>query len=659
MNILKKIFGPIYPVILSAFTLFVIFNLSRIILCIWQWPRVESFDNILNIFSGSLRVDMSSICYALILPAFLSCFLLTSNRIGGIFKIILRLYLTLLILAVLFLEVTTIPFIQEYDLRPNRLFIEYLVYPKEVVSMLITGYKLEIFLCSLIMALMIYLLVFYKKGGLIGKLLQGNFKLHFVKRFILAFFVLAFGILGCRASLEHRPLNPALVAFSTDALLNDLTLNSAYSLGFAAMQMSDEVSAIKLYPKMAEGEVIANVKALSNVSEDNFIKEYGPMWAYREASFKGEPKNIVILLLESHGAQFVKSLGGIDASPNIDKFINEGWAMTNLYATGTRSVRGIEAVTTGFTPTPARAVVKLGKSQHDFFTIADLLAKRGYVTQFIYGGESHFDNMKTFFLGNGFNDIKDLPTFEKTSFIGSWGACDEDLYNKADSEFTRMHKEGKKFMSLVFSSSNHTPFEYPKGGFTPYNSPDATVENSVKYADYALGKFIEKAKKSEYWQDTVFVIVADHDARAYGNFEVPIEHFHIPAIFMGGDIKKRQDNRLASQIDIAPTLLSLAGISAITPMIGHDLTLDIPEDKLRALMQRDKYFAYMNSKGEIVLLRPQDSKIGTFKYNKEKHEVTQATLSPKIVDKGHAIGLWGSLSYMNNWYQAKDSYEKK
>lgn len=114
---------------------------------------------------------------------------------------------------------------------------------------------------------------------------------------------------------------------------------------------------------------------------------------------------MVILLQESLGAQFVGSLGGLPLTPNLDELMQEGWQFTQMYATGTRSVRGIEAVTTGFPPSPSRAVVKLSKSQTGFFTIADLLKEQGYHTQFIYGGEANFDNMKTFFFGNGFDQI--------------------------------------------------------------------------------------------------------------------------------------------------------------------------------------------------------------------------------------------------------------
>lgn len=151
------------------------------------------------------------------------------------------------------------------------------------------------------------------------------------------------------------------------------------------------------------------------------------------------------MLQESLGAQFVQSLGGKNLAPEFDKLLNQGWSFDQLYATGTRSVRGIEAVVTGFTPTPARAVVKLDKSQHNFFTLAALLQQEGYATQFIYGGESHFDNMKSFFLGNGFADIVDFDDIEQPEFVGSWGASDGDLFRQADKELQQFHLQDKPF----------------------------------------------------------------------------------------------------------------------------------------------------------------------------------------------------------------------
>src|SRR5690606_22170401 len=134
---------------------------------------------------------------------------------------------------------------------------------------------------------------------------------------------------------------------------------------------------------------------------------------------------------------------------------------------------------------------------------------------------------------------------------------------------------------LAFSVTNHSPWEYPEGRITPQGDP-ASVENTVRYADWAIGQFFDRAKQSGYWDNTIFLIAADHDARVGGASLVPLRHFHIPALILGGTINPRRDDRLISQIDLPPTLLSLAGLACEHPMIGRDLTRS---DGSRAMMQ--------------------------------------------------------------------------
>lgn len=650
MNNVRKWLGPLFPIAAAAATLLLLMFVSRMALALWQIERVDAAQGWSHLLLSGLRIDIASVCYLLILPALLSSFISGEHILGRLWHVILRLWITAGLWLVVYMETATVPFILEYDLRPNRLFIEYLVYPKEVFSMLWSGYKLELFIGLLVSVSTLMLGWRWSR-----KWVSGLSYPKWYWRPVIALLVVALGVMGARSSLGHRPLNPAMVAFSSDPLVNDLVLNSSYSVIFAAKQMGSESSAFEFYPTMDKEKIIHEVRETMLVDKTDFVSTDSPTLAKHTASYQGKPKNIVILLLESHGARYVSRLGGIDTSPNLDKLIGEGWAFSRMYATGTRSVRGIEAVTTGFSPTPARSVVKLGKSQNNFFTIADLLKSKGYHTQFVYGGESHFDNMKSFFLGNGFTDIQDFQTFESPEFVGSWGASDEDLYNKADALFTSLDKQEQPFFSLVFSSSNHSPFEYPDGKITPFNSPKNTVENAVKYADYAVGKFIEKAKKSSYWDNTVFLIVADHDARTTGDLPVPIGHFKIPAIFLGGGIEPKFDTRLTSQLDLPPTLLSLAGVSSTHPMIGHDLTQDVPEQKQRAIMQRDKNFGWMTADNNVVILRPEMA-ISTYRYHPDTDTLTDTPIDAKTVERAHAHAMWGSLAFNEDFYRAQPTY---
>jgi phosphoglycerol transferase MdoB-like AlkP superfamily enzyme len=354
--------------------------------------------------------------------------------------------------------------------------------------------------------------------------------------------------------------------------------------------------------------------------------------------------NLVIIIEESLGAQFVGCLGGRALTPRLDALAGEGWLLARTYATGTRSVRGLEAVMTGFPPTPAEAVVKLPRSQRDFFTIAGLLKQFGYASRFIYGGEAHFDNMKSFCLGNGFDDVVDLPKFAvKPGFVGSWGASDEDMFNELHH---RLMEDGDTpTLSVAFSVSNHTPWEYPAGRI-PINGDPATVDNTVRYADWALGEFFDRAKTSPYWENTVFLVVADHDARVHGASLVPVRHFHIPALIVGSGVAPRRDERLVSQMDLPPTLLSLMGIDCVHPMPGADLTCRDPD---RAVMQYSDNQGYL--KGADLLVMQPDTAPVQFAYDRASETMTPKAVDPLLAREALAQALWASASYMGQRYR--------
>jgi phosphoglycerol transferase MdoB-like AlkP superfamily enzyme len=212
--------------------------------------------------------------------------------------------------------------------------------------------------------------------------------------------------------------------------------------------------------------------------------------------------------------------------------------------------------------------------------------------------------MRSFFSGNGFDHITDKQDFADPVFTGSWGVSDEDLFNKTHEELERLSETGKPFFRLVFSSSNHTPFEFPDGRIELADEDKNTVNNAVKYADHALGEFVKKARNSEYWQNTLFLIVADHDARVWGDEIVPIRNFQIPGLILGADIQAKRITGITSQIDLAPTLLSMMGIASENPLVGRDLAR-FPEAPGRAMMQFNDSYAWMDSEFNVTVLRPE------------------------------------------------------
>jgi len=546
------------------------------------------------------------------------------------------------VLLLAFLEASTPAFIIQYDFRPNRIFVEYLKYPKEVFLTIWSGFRLAFLLGLLMSAFLAWL-----TARLMRFWLKVPHQWKYRKQILLFPCVTFIIFAGIRSTADHRPANPALFAVTEDSLVNSLIINSTWSVAHAIYNMKHESSSSEIYGVLDPEDILRSTGTWTSALQ---LDSDSPLLRWHPASIRRDrPLNLVIILEESLGATFVESLGGRPVTPEIEKIKHEGWWFENLYATGTRSVRGIEAVVSGFPPTPARSVVKLSLSQNNFFTIASLLEERDYHTEFIYGGSAHFDNMKLFFNGNGFSSIIEQKDFPNPVFTGTWGVSDEDLFSMADQRIQALHDDGQSFFSLVFTSSNHTPFEYPENRIEPYDADPATDSNAVKYADHALGQFIETARTRDYWKDTLFLIVADHDIRVYGDELVPVSHFHIPAIILGADIQPKRIKSVVSQIDLAPTLLSLMGISAEHPMIGRDLGSEDPERPGRAFMQYYQNYAMMEGK-RLVILRP-DKEPAFAEYDfMEKKLIMKDLQDPEFARRALAYALLPSWLYRNQLY---------
>ena len=267
--------------------------------------------------------------------------------------------------------------------------------------------------------------------------------------------------------------------------------------------------------------------------------------------------------------------------------------------------------------------------------------------------------MRSFFLGNRFSKVVDRKDFAAPKFVGSWGVSDEDLFDMAHARISALHAAGRPFFTLVFSSSNHTPFEFPDGRIELHDAQKQTVHNAVKYADHALGQFLERARTSDYWADTLFLVVADHDTRVYGDELVPVGKFHIPGVILGADVTARRIDSLVSQIDLAPTLLSLMGVDSEHPFPGRDLTRTLPEFgnspaplRARAMMQFDRNFAWLERDRLTVLLPDGGSRQFTFD-RKTKGLQPAVTTDPEAVQQALANVLMPAWLYREQRYRCQ------
>lgn len=576
-------------------------TLSRLILFFIFNDRVTETEHFGYIFPIGLRMDVILLCYLSFLPAVL--ILLVPDKVLKYLNRFLCFYFCLFLFLILLMELCTPQFIDQYDTRPNRLFIDYLIYPKEIAMMLLKARPLHIIGMVIFLGAAIY--AGAKWGHKLFYTHESAYKIRLIVFPFIGFLLFA----GARGSLiSHRPINASNAVFSNDQMTNSLGLNSLYTVLFALYSLKNEAGVSKMYGKMPEYETYARLKKYMDVNPEDFTggDEIPLLHVQRPDSLQERPYNLVIFLQESLGAEYVGCLGGLPLTPNLDKLAGEGMLCTNLYCTGTRSVRGIEAVLTGFLPSPSKSVVKLSGAQTDFMTIAEVLRRNGYNTSFIYGGMANFDNMASFFNGNGIDNIIDEKHFDRDNntyaLKGTWGYSDEDLAIKANDYFKNLGDE--PFFSLMFSTSNHEPFEFPDDRIELYEEPKNTVHNAMKYADYAIGKFFELAKQEDYYKNTIFIVVADHNTRTYGKNLVPMNKFKIPALIIGPGIPQNfRYDKLMSQIDLPPTLLDAVGLVTEHPMPGRDV-LHLPDSiQGRAIMQFYDINAF-RVEDRVVIMQP-------------------------------------------------------
>ena len=600
---------------------------ARALLMLSGIATADSLRQGLALMFWGLRLDLQFIAYALA-PLILLRILSWGRRSDSLYRRLFPPYLAILVGLSLFLEIATPAFMEEFGVRPNRLFFEYLSTPGVVLRMLWADHG-PLMLAGIFAVAGASIVVWVQSRHWARRSCEASF----LGRLLLLLLIFA----AARGSLAHRPLNPASAAITDQQLLNELPMSSAYALGYAIYSMRYERGLETPYGQLPEAEVLALVNSSTPIQ----LASLSP-------STDALPKrqNFVLILEESLGAEFVKRLGGVDATPALDQLADQSWWFEQLYATGTRSVRGIEAVTTGFPPSPARSVVKLPRSQQNFYTIARTLAAAGYRTHFVYGGDANFDNMRRFLSNNGFQSVVEQKDFAPELDRTTWGVTDDHLLDRVDQILREAPAHEPQFV-FAFTSTNHTPFDFPADRITPLWSPVQRVENAVLYADWALGRFMDRAKASSYWSNSLFLVVADHNSRAAGRELIPVERFHIPGLFLGGRIRPRSDPRLVSQLDLPVTALGLLGINHPTPMIGQDLRR--PEVQQRALMQYRDNYAYMIPGGQLALLRPN---LPPSTWTLQEEGLQAAASNPSLEKLALAHAQWARLAYEKDWYRA-------
>ena len=474
-------------------------------------------------------------------------------------------------------------FFDEFNARFNYVAVEYLIYPTEVLGNIRDSYPVYP-LATLCLSL----------GAASAWALRKRITLEFARKDSMLKRGTWIGLAGVLASLSLGAMSLETAAAGTNRVAGDLAGNGVYSF-FSALRNSD-IDYARFYRVLPDGQAIARVRAMVAQTNTRYLDsgpDAHPLARHVDNTDLGAVRtpHVIILLEESLGSEFVGSFGGRTLTPNIDRIAADSMRFTNVYATGTRTVRGMEAVVTALPPVPPEAVVKRAGFE-GLFNVSDLARQAGYTPTFVYGGYGTFDNMNAFFSQNGWRvvDRTDMPA---AHFSNVWGISDEELLQNALHEFDSQIARGEHVFSLVMSTSNHKPFTYP-AGVPGVPEHGGGREAGVRYADHAVGRFFDQLRQRAWYRDTVLVIVGDHGARVYGRDQIPVSNYSVPfLIHAPAYAAPLEVPTLASQIDVAPTLLGLLHWSYDTTWFGRDI--------LR--MSAGEGYALLNHNRDVALLR--------------------------------------------------------
>ncbi|KAA8698723.1 LTA synthase family protein [Pseudomonas proteolytica] len=542
-----------------------IFLLTRSVLLITHLDEVSG--NLLPVFGVGLLYDLGFLAYAA-LPLGLYLLLCPPalwRRRGH--RWFLQGVLTVSLFAMLFTSVAEWLFWDEFGVRFNFIAVDYLVYSDEVLNNLLESYPIGKLL-SLLAILAIVLSLALRKpfnAALDSPLpaMRG--------RVLNALGLLLVAGLSLQLVSQDSPRTQGGNAYN-----NELASNGPYQF-FAAFR-NNELDYSQFYKSLPADIVARQLRAELSEPNARFIGT-DPLDIRRAIDNPGTLRkpNIVLVTIESFSAKYMGSNGdGRNLTPNLDELRKHSLYFNNFYATGTRTDRGLEAITLAIPPTPGRSIVKRIGRESGFASLGQQLSAIGYDSVFVYGGRGYFDNMNAFFSGNGYRVVDQSSVNEsEISFKNAWGMADEDLFKQTLKLADAGYAKQQPFLLQLMTTSNHRPYTYPDGRIDIQSGNGR--DGAVKYTDYAIGQFLQAARQKPWFDNTIFVFVADHTAGSAGKEDLPIANYQIPLfIYAPKLIEARESAQLASQIDIAPTLLGLLNLSYESTFFGRNLLQDNP-----------------------------------------------------------------------------------
>ncbi len=585
---------------------------TRALLTVYSWDSLDAgWIDMLVIFIRGLLFDLGFFSYFLIpfvLYTWLAPERLWHSRLN---KAALYAFYFLSLYGFLFVAVAEYFFWDEFTVRFNFISVDYLVYTHEVTNNIQQSYPVGPILAALVL---VACAIYWLTRAYLHRALACRSQLK--QRIWPALMLLSL------PAVSFVTLNQQWREYSPNTFHNELASNGPYQF-FAAFRnnvldydtfypVQDDTAVTRTLFQLLRKPLPSNTEQLKTYDIGRFIDNPGVEQRHNvilvtiesfNADFlqyfakqRGYPDTVKPDLIEKHGGQE-------GMTPFLDSLIDKSLFFSRLYATGTRTVRGLEAITLSIPPTPGRSIVKRLGHESDMRSLGQVFRDKGYDVRFIYGGRGYFDNMNAFFSGNSYQviDQDNADDFHHViAFENAWGMSDGDLYDITLAQADRAFTKGQPFFYQLMTTSNHRPFTFPENTI---DWPQHNRESVIAYTSYAIGDFLRKASDKPWFNDTLFVFVADHTSRAAGKASLQVQRYHIPMwIYAPKLVKPGIIDTLSSQIDIAPTILALLNMDYHSWFFGQDILSMHPADTRALIGTYQKLGLYKN--GVLTYLAP-------------------------------------------------------
>ena len=620
------------PLAVTAILVVVLSMITRIVLFIKSWPNLElSVLKLAGIFLIGFFYDLVVAAFFCIPVAFYCWLMKDSWYMKKWSRIFLYFIFLIIILILVFNAGAEITFWDEFNVRFNFIAVDYLIYTNEVLGNIRESYNMTLIIGAVVSVTGIVFLLIRKK--LNASQLES---MRFRKRSLFFLLFLVFPAAG------YFLVNNRIKNFSNNNYVNELAGHGIYEFGSAFWH--NEIDYGQFYKVNDDRQNIAILKDMLRVPGTVFT---GDSLNIERTVIPDSPEhrwNIVLISVESLSGDFLSYFGNTgNITPFMDSLIPHSLFFKNFYASGTRTVRGLEALSLAIPPTPGQSIVRRPGNE-GMFTMGALLKDKGYDVRYIYGGNSFFDNMGYFFSNSGYQviDKRDIPE-NRIHHETAWGVADEDAFSIALDKCDESFQSGKPFFNHIMTVSNHRPYTYPEGRI---DIPPSTKsrQGAVKYTDYAINQFIKDARQKPWFTNTLFVVVSDHCASSAGKTDLPVPRYHIPClIYSPALVKPAIESRMTSQIDLAPTILGMMNLRYTSQFLGYDIYKTDPVNE-RVLISTYQDMGYLKH-DTLVILSPKKT-VRMYKTDINTGVALNIPLSARLVNE--AIAWYQGASYLFN-----------